>query len=295
MSYAEIRKVLLDKRVLEFLFEPLSPKVVQKLVTGWGFGIVGDLPKDEIIEILDGKELIFPKFLDLLLLYDMNTVFKEDEWSVYNYSKPIESIDTNGLENILKRMLKSIDNSSRANFNVFEISKDKEYYLVYSYEEKPLLVEQWDFDYTVINPVNHVRCILNLEKQTLLIGGDSKKKVDEVIKTLQKVIAAKFAPITIPPYVLQEIMENETVEKASFAGDSQFSGVKGIQKITLEGDNILDAIEGLKSRQGIDFRKVGPLIEAKTPKIYISTDGKIITKDQKTRDKILKEIKKQQE
>ena len=129
----------------------------------------------------------------------------------------------------------------------------------------------------------------------LLIYGDSVEKVDEIVKILQKVMSTSFSPVSIPPYILQDIMENETVKRAAFAGDSQFSGVKGIRKITLEGDNILDAINGLRARQGIDFRKIGPLIEAETSKAYISTDGKIITKDQKTKDKILKEIKKQQE
>jgi hypothetical protein len=292
LNYAEVKKVKLSKDVLEILFEPIGVKAVQKLVMSWGFGPIGDLEKEEIIGVLDGKELILPKFLDLLLLYDMNTVFKVNMWRVYNYSKPIADIDVNDLENILNQKLEN--NESRSFFKVFEISKGTEYYIVYSYEEEPLLVEQWDFDYRAIKPISHVRCILNSEEQTLLIGGDSKKKVDEIIKILQKSLSAKFSPVTIPPYVLQEIMENETVERAAFAGDSQISGVKGIRKIILEGDNVLSAIEGLKSRQGIDFRKIGPLIEAETPKVYVSTEGKIIPKDQKTKDKILSKIKEQQ-
>nr|MDO8080459.1 hypothetical protein [Candidatus Freyarchaeota archaeon] len=293
MSFSEVRKVKLSKDVLEILFAPISTKAVQKLVMGWGFGLVGELEKEEIIGVLDGKELILPKFFDLLLLYDMNTVFKVNMWHVFNYSKTIADINVNGFENVLNQMLKK--NESKSSFKVFEISKGKEYYIVYSYEEEPLLVEQLDFDYRVINPVSHVRCILNSEKQTLLIGGDSKKKVEEFKKILQKALSAKFSPITIPPYILQEIMKNETVERAAFAGDPQLSGVKGIRKITLEGDNIFSAIEGLKARQAIDFRRVGPLIEAETPKVYISTEGKIILKDQKTKDKILKKIKEPQE
>ncbi len=281
------KKVKLSKDVLQILFKPMSNKVVQNLVKGWGFGPVGNLKKEEIVNVLDGKELILPKFLDLLLLNDMNTVFKVNMWDLYNYSNSITDIDVNDLENVLNQTLKS----DKASFRVFELSKGKEYYVVYSFEEEPLLVEQWDFDYKVINQVSRIRGIINLDKQTLLIGGDSNKKVEEFKKTLQKALSTKFSPITIPPYVLQEFTENETVEKAAFACDSQISGVKGIQKITLEGKDIIGAIKGLQARQEIDFRRVGPLIEAETPKIYLSTEGKIIMKDQKTKDKILKKIK----
>lgn len=293
LSQPEVRKVKLNRDLLEILFTPISKKAVQKLVMSWGINWVGDLEKEEIIRVLEGKEVVLPKFFDLLLLYDMNTVFKVNKWRVYNYSNPIANIDINSFENVLNQKLKN--NETRSSFKVFEISKGKEYYVVYSYEEKPLLVEQWNFDYIVINPVSHVRCILNLEKQALLIGGDSKKKVDDIIKILQKALSAKFSPINIPPYLLQEILKNETVERAAFAGDSELSGVKGIRKITLEGDNIFNAIEGLKARQAIDFRKVGPLIEAETTKVYVSTEGKIILKDQKTKDKILKKIKEPKE
>lgn len=282
----------MSRDVLEILLTPISKKAAQKLVISWGINWGGDLEKDEIIKVLDGKEVGLPKFLELLLLYDMNTTFKYNMWRVYNYSKPITNIDVKSFENVLNQNLKS--NETKSSFKVFEISKGKEYYIIHYYEEKPLLVEQWDFNYSVITPVSHVRCILNSEKQTLLIGGDSNKKVDETIKILQKALSTKFSPIRIPPYVLQEIMENETVERAAFAGDSQLSGVKGIRKVTLEGDNILKAIEGLKARQAIDFRKVGPLIEAETTKVYISTEGKIIIKDQKTKDKILNKIKEAQ-
>ncbi len=291
MSYSEPKKVKLSKDVLQILFKPISNKAVQNLVKGWGFGPVGNLKKDEIINILDGKELILAKFFDLLVLKDMNTVFKANIWDVYNYSNSIEDIDVNDLENVLNQTLKN----EKASFKVFELSKSKEYYIVYSYEEEPLLVEQWDFDYQIINPITHVRSILNLKKQTILIGGDSKKKVKEFKKNLQKALATKFSPITIPPYILREVTENETVEKAAFACDSQISGVKGIQKITLEGENVLNAIKGLQARQEIDFRRVGPLIEAETPKVYLSTEGKIILKDQKTKDKILKKIKEPKE
>lgn len=287
MSYSVPKKVKLSKDVLQILFKPMSNKVVQNLVKGWGFGPVGNLKKEEIVNVLDGKELILPKFLDLLLLNDMNTVFKVNMWDLYNYSNSITDIDVNDLENVLNQTLKS----DKASFRVFELSKGKEYYVVYSFEEEPLLVEQWDFDYKVINQVSRIRGIINLDKQTLLIGGDSNKKVEEFKKTLQKALSTKFSPITIPPYVLQEFTENETVEKAAFACDSQISGVKGIQKITLEGKDIIGAIKGLQARQEIDFRRVGPLIEAETPKIYLSTEGKIIMKDQKTKDKILKKIK----
>lgn len=291
MSYSEPKKVKLSKDILQILFKPISKKAVQNLVKDWGFGPIGNLKKDEIINILDGKELILAKFFDLLVLKDMNTVFKANIWDVYNYSNSIEDIDVNDLENVLNQTLKN----EKASFKVFELSKSKEYYIVYSYEEEPLLVEQWDFDYQIINPVTHVRSILNLKKQTILIGGDSKKKVKEFKKTLQKALATKFSPITIPPYILREVTENETVEKAAFACDSQISGVKGIQKITLEGENVFNAIKGLQARQEIDFRRVGPLIEAETPKVYLSTEGKIILKDQKTKDKILKKIKEPKE
>ncbi|MGQ9719997.1 MAG: hypothetical protein ACUVXA_01600 [Candidatus Jordarchaeum sp.] len=289
MSYPESKKVRLSKDVLQILFKPIGNKAVQNLVKSWGFGVVGDLKKDEIVNILDGKELILQKFLDLLLLNDMNTVFKANIWDVYNYSNSIKDITLNDLEKILNQSLKS--NEEKASFKVFKIAKGKEYYIVYYYEEEPLLMELWDFDYKVINPVSHVRCILNLEKQTLLIGGDSKKKVEEFLKILQRALSTNFSPVTIPPYVLREVTENETVEKAAFACDFQISGVKGIQKITLEGDNVFDAIKGLKARQEIDFRRVGPIIEAETPKVYLSTEGKIILKDKKTKDKILKKIK----
>jgi hypothetical protein len=293
LSQSEVRRIKLNRDLLEILFTPISKKAAQKLVMNWGIKWGGNLEKEEVIRVLEGKEVELPKFFDLLLLYDMNTVFKFKKWYVYNYSKPIADIDVNSFENLLNQKLKY--NERRSSFKVFEISKSKEYYIVYSFEEKPLLVEQWNFDYSVINPVSHVRCLLNPENQTLLIGGDSKKKVDEVIKILQNTLSAKFSPINIPPYVLREIMENEIVERAAFKGDPELSGVKGIRKITLEGDNILSAIEGLKARQAIDFRKVGPLIEAETPKVFVSTEGQIILKDQKTKDKILKKIKEPQE
>jgi len=84
------------------------------------------------------------------------------------------------------------------------------------------------------------------------------------------------------------------VERASFACDSQLSGVKGIQKITIEGDNVFDGIKGLKARQEIDFRRVGPLIEAETSKVYASTEGKVILKDKKAKNRILKKISEAQ-
>ena len=291
MSYSEPRKVKLKKEVLRFLFKPLSTKAVQRLVKSWGFETVGDLKKEEIINILKGKEVILPKFLDLLLLYDQNTVFKHGTWYVYKYNNTLENIDARELERVLNEKLAG---RGKAVFNVFEISRNKEYYIIYLYEEGALLVQQWDYNYRVVKPVAHIRGILNLEKQTLLIGGDSNKKLEEFRKTLQKALATKFTPVRFPPYVLQEIAENESVERASFACDSQLSGVKGIQKITIEGDNVFDGIKGLKARQEIDFRRVGPLIEAETSKVYASTEGKVILKDKKAKNRILKKISEAQ-
>ncbi len=281
--------VKLSKDVLQILFKPLSKKVIRRLVSGWGFGIFENLDIDEIINILDGRELVVAKFLELLLLYDMNLALKFGLWSVYSYSNSIRNIDVKDLENSLNGILKK--NSYKSFLNIYEISKNKEYYIVYSYEDKPMLIEQWGFKYNVVNRLARVRSILDVEKKTLLIDAESEKEGEKFKRALEKALKTKFQPDTFPPYVLQEFAEKDTVKKVAFACDSQFSGVEGIKKITLEGNNVFGAIKGLRARQDIDFRKVGPLIEAETPKLYISSEGKLVFRDQKTKDQVLKKLR----
>ncbi|MEM2136201.1 MAG: hypothetical protein Q6367_009450 [Candidatus Freyarchaeota archaeon] len=289
MSYAEHKRVKLSKDVLQILFKPLSKKVIRKLVSGWGFGILENLDIDEIINILDGRELVVAKFLELLLLHDMNLALKYGLWAVYSYSNSIRNIDVKDLENSLNGILKK--NSDKSFLNVYEISKNKEYYIVYSYEDKPVLVEQWGFKYKVVNRLARIRSILDMEKKTLLIDAESEKEGEKFKRALEKSLKTKFQPNTFPPYVLQEFAEKDTVKKVAFACDSQFSGVEGIKKITLEGNNVFDAIKGLRARQDIDFRKVGPLVEAETSKLYISSEGKLVFRDPKTKDQVLKKLR----
>ncbi|MEM3587815.1 MAG: hypothetical protein QXO71_10900, partial [Candidatus Jordarchaeaceae archaeon] len=246
MSYAEHKRVKLSKDVLQILFKPLSKKVIRKLVSGWGFGILENLDVDEIINILDGRELVVAKFLELLLLHDMNLALKYGLWAVYSYSNSIRNIDVKDLENSLNGILKK--NSDKSFLNVYEISKNKEYYIVYSYEDKPVLVEQWGFKYKVVNRLARIRSILDMEKKTLLIDAESEKEGEKFKRALEKSLKTKFQPNTFPPYVLQEFAEKDTVKKVAFACDSQFSGVEGIKKITLEGNNVFDAIKGLRAR-----------------------------------------------
>ncbi|MBS7249539.1 MAG: hypothetical protein KIH08_02945 [Candidatus Freyarchaeota archaeon] len=281
----------MSKDVLQILFKPLSKKVMRRLVSGWGFGILENLDIDEIINVLDGRELLVAKFLELLLLYDMSMALKFDLWSVYSYSNSIGNIAVKDLENSLNGILKMKKNSDKSFLNVYEVSKNKEYYIVYSYEDKPVLIEEWGFKYNVVNRLARVRSILNLEKKTLLIDAESEKEGEKFKKALEKALKTKFHHTTFPPYVLQEFAEKDTVKKAAFACDSQLSGVEGIRKITLEGNNVFDAIKGLRARQDIDFRKVGPLVEAETPKLYISSEGKLMFKDQKNKDQILKKLR----
>lgn len=289
LSYAEHKRVKLSKDVLQILFKPLSKKVIRKLVSGWGFGILENLDIDEIINILDGRELVVAKFLELLLLHDMNLALKYGLWAVYSYSNSIRNIDVKDLENSLNGILKK--NSDKSFLNVYEISKNKEYYIVYSYEDKPVLVEQWGFKYKVVNRLARIRSILDMEKKTLLIDAESEKEGEKFKRALEKSLKTKFQPNTFPPYVLQEFAEKDTVKKVAFACDSQFSGVEGIKKITLEGNNVFDAIKGLRARQDIDFRKVGPLVEAETSKLYISSEGKLVFRDPKTKDQVLKKLR----
>ncbi|MHA1238076.1 MAG: hypothetical protein ACTSSJ_02300 [Candidatus Odinarchaeia archaeon] len=127
---------------------------------------------------------------------------------------------------------------------------------------------------------SHLWGILDTKNSILALGYyRSKRSLDSLIKHLSK-NGITLDPLIIPSFILQKVAKGyKKLKRIVLNCNSEVTGIKGISRVVLEGQSLLNSIEEIKERHEVDLRRIGALSEIETDKVKVTGSGMLTVRE----------------
>ncbi|MHA1385049.1 MAG: hypothetical protein ACTSR3_14975 [Candidatus Helarchaeota archaeon] len=272
----------------------VSRQDIKELIKKWGFKIENEhLSKFEIFKKAIGNKLSNEQFQKFWLLKEKNAI-KNRNWALYRYDsskiKDLQDLDKfkNSLIEVLKEELKI-----KVEFAILlDRFDDLGVYLVFDFKGSPKIIEDFGFKFHLFHSIRRVRCLLG-SNDYIQISGVSKNIEKLCLKALEKVLDLKIQVVPIYSYAVRDfIQQMKPIQKLVVVCPREMGGFSGVERITVEGPNVVEGMEDLRSRQEILFNfeglsKLGAWTVVKSKSAKIDVHGKIKLGDKDTEGKVL--------
>ncbi len=278
--------------ILREFLNPINREELIKLLKQWGMKNLDlDLDKVDLFLKLVGAQLSGQQLEDLWLLREKILIFRSRNWFIFLFSEKVEEIrDLQDLQKQCTKYLVEHELEFNNEIKVFKIGE--EIYINLIYHGPFRLYEENFFDFKVIRSIQRIRCILNIEKGIIRINGRSRSKIQIIIEILKEIFAIEPKRVRIPAYKISDFVKAEkTIKKMTVTCPRTVGGFSGIEKITIEGSNVVDGLYNLQSRQEIPFsfqglQKVGPITAASSDNARISNRGEVQISHEEHQDQL---------
>ena len=291
-------QVELNAEILKDFLMPLSFEAIVTLLRKWGYDVNSqNKSKVKLFQETVGNTLSGEKFHDLWLLREMNTVVKNRNWKILRFSsKKIQSISIVDLKAQLEAAIESnIVQKGKFKITIDEIDKN-EYYIVADFQGKPKIIEELGEGLKVIHPVRRIRMILDTATGVARLNGGSPQGFSKYIKVLEKVLDSELTSQPIYSYVLRDFVQKvRPIRRISLVCPREMGGFSGVERITVEGPDVVAGMDDLRSRQEILFNfdglsKLGAWTTVHSRLAKIDVKGNVQISDPKMKERLLKFI-----
>ncbi|HUY00733.1 MAG TPA: hypothetical protein VMV49_14325 [Candidatus Deferrimicrobium sp.] len=240
-----------------------------------------------------GSLLTLPQLEDLWLLREKGVVFKSRNWIFFQFNDNPHKIKTSqDLEQKCQEYLKIHNLEFNNTVRCFKLGEEIYFTLIFKGESR--IIEEEVFQYKLIRPIQRIRCLINLGKGFLKINGRSIYKIKICLTMLEEILGVKLKKLTVPSYKIGDfVKEEKPITKLKVSCPQIVGGFSGIEKIILEGPNVIDGLYNLQARQEVKFnfeglQKIGPFSLAQSTTARLNNQGEIQISDEKQQDRLLK-------
>ncbi len=285
-------KIQLKDELVRHLVKLINRQDLINLLEDWKFKIKEtNLSKFELIKSTVGNTLTTEQFQDLWLLKEKNYL-KNRNWILYRYdSSKIEKIAdlVEFKEEITQELNKKIQSDFNLTLDKFE---GLGLYIVFDFEGSPRITEELGFKFHVYHSIERIRCLIG-NNGYIQISGVSKIRINLCLKLLEELLETKIEGVPIYSYVIRDfIQQMKPIEKLVVSCPREMGGFSGVERITVEGPNVVEGMEDLRSRQEILFNfeglsKLGAWSTVKSKNAKIDVQGQIKLGDDETKGKVL--------
>ncbi len=279
----KVAEISVNAKVLEKLIEGVQLGDLQQLVESWGYNIKENEKIKQNIDLLNALNInAFSRsqFADLWALKSL----KGKVWKKYKVIDPLPArLGITTLKKGLKTALKSEDADKKYTPQVFKISRDL-FHIVLEFIDKPFLVENGSaFSYQLIEPIKRISSILDRNEEIVYIEtNDGKNLVDsrnfEILENvLKKTLKTSFERVKVRPFELKEIADksSKSWKKVVFVTPREISGIEGVDRITVEGKDVVFGLKDIASRHEVNLEKVGAWSIIENDELLLSLDGRV--------------------
>jgi len=276
-------KISVNPQILEKLFEGVQLGDLQQLVESWGYNIQKNEEIKQNIDLLNSlniKAFSRSQFADLWAL----KALKGKIWKKYKLADPLPPrLGIATLKKGLKTALKSEDIGKKYISHIFKLNPDL-FHIVLEFIDKPFLVENGKaFSYQLIKPITRISSILDrTENMVYIETSDEKNLVDlknfEILEnTLKKTLKTSFERARVRPFELKEIADKSSkrLKKVVFVTPREISGIEGVDRITIEGKDVVFGLKDIASRHEVNLEKVGAWSMIENDELLLSLDGRV--------------------
>ncbi|MHA1378746.1 MAG: hypothetical protein ACTSRG_10225 [Candidatus Helarchaeota archaeon] len=260
----------------------------------WGYKIEEEhLTKFEMFKKAIGNKLTNEQFQKFWLLKEKSG-FKNRNWALYRFdSKKMEDIeDLNQLKKSITNEMDKIINSKLEYAIYIEKFEDLGTYIIFDFKGSPRIIEDFGFKFKLFHNIQRIRCLVGIDN-FIQISGFSKGKIDQCLRVIEAVFKIKTQSVPIYSYAVRDfIQQMKPIQKLVVVCPREMGGFSGVERITVEGPNVVDGMEDLRSRQEILFNfeglsKLGAWTVVKSKNAKIDVHGKIRLGDKDTKGKVL--------
>jgi hypothetical protein len=276
-------KISVNPQILEKLFEGVQLGDLQQLVESWGYNIQKNEEIKQNIDLLNSlniKAFSRSQFADLWAL----KALKGKIWKKYKLADPLPPrLGIATLKKRLKTALNSEDIDKKYISHIFKLNPDL-FHIVLEFIDKPFLVENGKaFSYQLIKPITRISSILDRNENMVYIEtSDEKNLVDlknfEFLENaLKKTLKTSFERARVRPFELKEIADKSSkrLKKVVFVTPREISGIEGVDRITVEGEDVVFGLKDIASRHEVNLEKVGAWSMIENDELLLSLDGRV--------------------
>lgn len=292
-------KIELNEVVLKDLLMPLTLNSIIELLKKWGHDIKA-VPKSKVKLFKEkvGKTLSGAQFHELWLLREKRTVMRNRNWKLFKFSpEKLKSISIDQL----KTKLKSAIIPKIAKKDQFQISIDSldegDIYIVADFKGKPRIVEEFNREFKIMHPIQRIRLIL--DKMGLArINGGSPQTYSKYLDVIARLLETEFVPQQVFSYVLRDfVYKVQPIKKISLVCPREMGGFSGVERITVEGPDVVRGMDDLRSRQEVLFNfdglsKLGAWTTVESNTVKLDVNGHVQISDENIKKRILEFIQK---
>ncbi|NHI94606.1 MAG: hypothetical protein EAX96_19095 [Candidatus Lokiarchaeota archaeon] len=286
----------LNNNVLKNFLAPISFQALKDLIKSWKNGEIGDNydSKLSLFTSVMGNSIEEDKFKELFLLRESFSTLSNKNWKIFKFQlESLENIDIDNLKEQLKEKLKKLS-YNKFNINVFNVV-DLGIYIIIDLPTTPRVIEEMDFSFKVYQPIERLRFLFNKEGfvQVFVI---SEIKQAKFLQIFEELLNTKITSVPIYSYVIRDfIYKMSPIQKLTVVCPREMGGFSGVEKITVEGPDVVNGMEDLRSRQEILFNfqglsKLGAWTTVKCKTAKMNVYGNLKIKDKETKEKIFKFI-----
>lgn len=279
--------------ILRELLNPINKEELLTLLKDWGIKkIAQELNKVETFLKSVGTKLSQKQIEDLWLLREKELIFRSRSWILFKFTKNSQEIkDFHNIQQQFEQYL--VSHQLKFNNEIKLYTLRDEIYINLIYHGPFRLYEENTYDFKVIRSVQRIRCLINLKLGILRMNGRSLSKIQLLLSMIKEMFGINPKKIPIPAYIISDFIKDEKpIKKLIVTCPRMVGGFSGIEKIVVEGPNVVEGLYNLQSRQEIPFsfqglQKVGPWTEAKSNSARITNRGEIQISDESHQERLL--------
>lgn len=277
------KKISVNPQILEKLIEGVQLGDLQQLVESWGYKIQKNEEIKQNIDLMNTlniKAFSRSQFADLWAL----KALKGKIWKKYKVVDPLPPrLGLTTLKKGLKTVLNSEDLDKKYISHIFKLNPNM-FHIVLEFTDKPFLVENGKaFSYQLIKPITRISSILDRNENMVYIEtSNGKNLVDlknfEILENvLKKTLKTTFERSRVRPFELKEIADksSKSLKKVVFVTPREISGIEGVDRITVEGENVVFGLKDIASRHEVNLEKVGAWSMIENDELLLSLDGRV--------------------
>ncbi|MHC1591091.1 MAG: hypothetical protein ACXQS8_03325, partial [Candidatus Helarchaeales archaeon] len=273
---------------------PISMGALKELIKGWGYQIDNNVSsKLNLFTNSVGLTLTKEQFHQLWLLREKVTVIRNRYWKIFKFDS--EKLANLGIDELKARLLDSLKDGF-GNEDEFRLSvdllNDDEFYVVLHSRGAPRMIEEFDEGMKIIHPVQKIRLILEKNGYARLNGG-APVQYEKFLSAIEKALGANLRPLQIFSYVLRDFVHNTSpIRRISLVCPREMGGFSGVERITVEGPDVVRGMDDLRSRQEVLFNfdglsKLGAWTKVDAKMVKLDVKGNVQISDEKMKKHVL--------
>jgi hypothetical protein len=279
-------QISIDPQILEKLLDGIALGDLLRLFESWGYKTQENKDITQNIDLFNElriNAISKSQFADLWALKARSTL-KNKTWKQFKIVDPLPpTLSVATLNKRLDAVLTSEGLINKYTPHVFELDTHQ-LHIILEFIDEPLVIEaESPFSYQLIKPITRLSSILDHEKKMIYIEiGDGRNSVnaknfEHFENILKKALETSFERVRVRPYELKELADKILLKKVVFVCPREISGIEGVDKITVEGDNVANGLRDIASRHEVVIEKIGAWAEILDARdeFLLTIDGRI--------------------